>query len=287
MQKAPTAQTSGVQNGQKHDNSSMETKKETVVASWGEDGRTVSNCLDALSNFSLLEPERWSIIRSCFEDNRCGFSFFFWKLPLLRMLWADVAGTERTRSTNDVHGRRSSFSQPSWLHLLYSSSAFIWVFLSFGCFIPPLSHWKHLYVLFHQSATLREEKPCLKCLLSVCICQIAPFWSRTISPSSQRIFGTERSASFPLRGCLLSQPRFPKEADGVSAGGAQGRLPLKLSHFALLRPWVLPAPSGSVGWICRSFHGPLILKWVCGQGRERWERNTGLSRSWWRAVSNI
>lgn len=68
---------------------------------------------------------------------------------------------------------------------------------------------------------------------------------------------------------LLSHSRFVKEDDGCSAGGAQGRLPLKLTHISLLRPWVLRALSGSSGWICRSFHGPLILKWVCGQGRVR------------------
>lgn len=60
-------------------------------------------------------------------------------------------------------------------------------------------------------------------------------------------------------------------------GGAEGRLLLKLTHILLLRPWVLL--SGSVGWICRSFHRPLISKWVCGQGRLRWGRNTGLSGS--------
>ncbi len=35
---------------------------------------------------------------------------------------------------------------------------------------------------------------------------------------------------------------------------------LKLTHILLLRPWVLLAPGGDVGWICRSFHGPLIFK---------------------------
>lgn len=74
---------------------------------------------------------------------------------------------------------------------------------------------------------------------------------------------------YPLRGCLRTQSRFPKETDGGSAGGAQGRLALKLSHFLLVRPWVLLAPSSSIRWICRSFHGPLILKWVCGQGKGR------------------
>ena len=40
----------------------------------------------------------------------------------------------------------------------------------------------------------------------------------------------------------------------------KGGLLHKLTHISLLRPWVLPAPSGSAGWICRSFHGPLIFK---------------------------
>lgn len=34
-------------------------------------------------------------------------------------------------------------------------------------------------------------------------------------------------------------------------------------------------PGRSAGWICRSFHGPLILKWVCGQGRWRCDREEG------------
>lgn len=48
-----------------------------------------------------------------------------------------------------------------------------------------------------------------------------------------------------------------------------GGLLHKLTHISPLRPWVLPAPSGSVGWICRSFHGPLIFKMgLCSGQRE-------------------
>lgn len=49
-----------------------------------------------------------------------------------------------------------------------------------------------------------------------------------------------------------------------------GGLPLKLTPISFLRPWVLLAPGGSsVGWICRSFHGPLIFKMGLWSGQ--WE----------------
>lgn len=62
---------------------------------------------------------------------------------------------------------------------------------------------------------------------------------------------------FPLEGFVLGQSWVLKEGGG---GGGGGGLLLKLTHILLLRPWVLPAPGGDVGWICRSFHGPLIFK---------------------------
>lgn len=106
---------------------------------------------------------------------------------------------------------------------------------------------------------------------------IVDFWNKMLC---------YQAVVIPMRSCLDTQMRFPKEVDGGRAGGAQGRLALKLSHFLLLRPWVLPALGSSIRWICRSFHGPLILKWVCGQGKGRWQ-NTGLSKGTRRAVNNV
>lgn len=56
--------------------------------------------------------------------------------------------------------------------------------------------------------------------------------------------------------------------------GAGGLL-LKLTHISLLRPWVLPGPGGGVGWICRSFHGPLIFKMGL------WSGQSEVSEKYW------
>lgn len=69
----------------------------------------------------------------------------------------------------------------------------------------------------------------------------------------------------------------------------EGRLPLKLTH---IRPWVLPDRSGGgVGWICRSFRGPLIFRmgFWSGQseGSEKYSpvrQRTGSSYQWLRTV---
>lgn len=102
----------------------------------------------------------------------------------------------------------------------------------------------------------------------------------SLSSSSVKCF-LDRKLSctglFPLEGCSLGPSWLLKQGGagggagggGVGGGGGWGGLLHKLTHISPLRPWVLPAPSGSVGWICRSFHGPLIFKMgLCSGQRE-------------------
>lgn len=202
MQKAPAAQTRGIPNCQTHTitAAARKRKKENVVAGGGEDGRTVSNWM-LCQAFPFRKRKGEALSGAALRTIALAFLSFS-KSPRCSRRFGLTSG-----ELNAIAPRMALVEEVALSPVLPDSS-------------------ENIHILLPQSMSLREEKlserfaPCLR--LADCTFLVADH--RPVVSVFTADFGDRRlccqAALFPLRACLLSQPRFPEEADGVSAGGA-------------------------------------------------------------------